>query len=245
MPAWLNAAGGLRYHMRGWRFSATLWQPFRAALSEWLSTWEVKPQRLLLVGPSAGYCIADAFLERFSAITVLEPDPIARFALGRRLARLGVTTELVSKDEFVEPLLADKPGLAERLKGDPELAVAFCNVLGQARFLVEDPDWDRFANRFRERLLPELAGRAWLSFHDRVSGGLEPQFTAPLFAPARLADQELEALYPEGGVRDRYELTDHLTSELLPAALPHSYFRWTLEPSAYHLIEAVACPAPA
>ena len=90
MPVrWLNPAGGLRYHARAWA-SGDRWAGFRASLASWLSEFEPRSSRALLVGPSAGYTFPDAFLRRFSEITVLEPDPIAGFLITRRLRRLGI-----------------------------------------------------------------------------------------------------------------------------------------------------------
>src|SRR3954469_11531411 len=104
MPlAWLNPAGGLRYHLRALG-AGHGWQPFRTALASWLANFDAPAQHAVLVGPSAGYTFPDAFLRRFSAITVVEPDPIARFLLRRRLRLLGVgTVHLEPADRLIAP----------------------------------------------------------------------------------------------------------------------------------------------
>src|SRR5882724_3110057 len=132
---WLNPAGGLRYHARAW-FGARRWAPFHTALASWLTAFKPRVSRAVLVGPSAGYSFPDAFLRRFTALTVLEPDPIAGYLLTRRLRRLGVSElRLESQDRLIAPLLDGSTGLSELLESDPEACLVFGNVLGQARFL--------------------------------------------------------------------------------------------------------------
>ena len=238
--AWLNPAGGLRYHARA-LFGSQLWAPYRASLHTWLSRFEHGSPRVVLVGPSAAHCISDAFLSRFSEITALEPDPLAGFLLARRLRRLGLPEpHLERKDQLVRPLLENTPGLAERLSADPNACVVFCNLLGQARFLMRDDEFLRFKAAFRERILPVLAERAWLSFHDRFSGSLAPVFDAPFTAPARLSDAEvLRRLYPAEGVASQ-ELLDHQSDGFFPERLPHAYLSWRIDRRRSHLIEGVA-----
>src|SRR3954464_11762272 len=101
--AWLNPAGGLRYHLRALGAGHD-WRPFRAALASWLGKFEAPAAHAVLVGPSAGFTFPDAFLSRFSAITVLEPDPIVRFLVRRRLRGLGVeTVSFESADRLLRP----------------------------------------------------------------------------------------------------------------------------------------------
>ena len=220
MPrAWLNPAGGLRYHVRA-LLAGRAWDPFRAALAHWLATFDAPGARAVLVGPSAGHTFPDAFLSQFSAITVLEPA-----------------------DRLIAPLLDGGYGLAELLRADPSACLIFGNVLGQTRFLLQDPDFERFKSAFRERIVPLLAGRAWLSFHDRLSGSFAPNFRQPYTAPARLADSDLlRELYPsapsDSGAAE-VELFDHQSDRFFPSNLVHSYFHWQIDPARHHLIEGV------
>ncbi|MEI9951543.1 MAG: hypothetical protein WDO74_21840 [Pseudomonadota bacterium] len=244
MPsAWLNPAGGLRYHVRALLGGRT-WQPFRAALDSWLATFDAPAARAVLVGPSAGHTLPDAFLSRFSAITVLEPDPIAGLLLSRRLRRLGVATlRLERADRLIKPLLdgrAGRDGLAELLRADPCACLIFANVLGQTRFLMHDSDFERFKRAFREQIAPLLAGRAWLSFHDRLSGSLAPNFDQPYTAPSRLDDSAvLRELYPSAPRTANVELFDHQSDGFFPSHLSHTYFRWQIDRARHHLIEGV------
>lgn len=238
--AWLNPAGGLRYHLRALN-SAELWAPFSSALARWFARLDFTVKRALLVGPSAAYTFPDAFLRRFEALTLLEPDPLAGYLLARRLRRLGVREVRVERrDLLLRPLLDGQGGLPELLASDPSQALVFCNVLGQTRFLLEDSEFERFKLAFRERIGPELGRRSWLSIHDRWSGKLEPHFDAPLETPARLEDDALRSLYPRRGPARVVELFDHQTDGFFPSARPHVYFSWQLAPNRFHLIEGVA-----
>ena len=239
-PAWLNPAGGLRYHARALLGMRT-WAPFRAALAEWLAELQPGAKRALLVGPSAGYTFPDAFLRRFASLTVLEPDPIAAFLLARRLRGLGVArVHVQTRDQLLQPLLDGSPGLPELLRADPELVLIFGNVLGQTRFLCPEAEFERFKRSFCERLLPLFAGRSWLSFHDRLSGPLAPRFHMPYRAPARLEDEAvLRDLYRADQPGSAAELFDHQSDGFFPSALPHAYFHWQLDRTHHHLIEAV------
>jgi hypothetical protein len=239
-PAWRNPAGGLRYHARA-LLGARRWAPFRAALAGWLAEFEPGVKRAVLVGPSAGYTFPDAFLQRFTSLTVLEPDPIAAFLLARRLRALGVArVQLETRDHLILPLLQGGSGLEELLGADPALCLIFGNVLGQTRFLLPENEFERFKSAFRERLLPLFLGRAWLSFHDRVSGQLAPRFHAPYRATARLDDAALlRELYPSEPAAGTVELFDHHSEGFFPSTLPHAYFDWQIDGTHHHLIEGV------
>lgn len=238
--AWVNPAGGLRYHWRALT-SSELWAPFSSALAHWFASLNFTSPRALLVGPSAAYTFPDAFLRRFAAFTLLEPDPLAGYLLTRRLHRLGVReVRLERRDLLLRPLLDGGDGLPELLASYPSQALIFCNVLGQTRFLLEDSEFDRFKAAFRERIGAQLSSRSWLSIHDRWSGRLEPEFDAPLETAVRLDDTALRALYPRRGPSRAVELFDHQSDGFFPNARPHAYFSWQLAPNRFHLIEGVA-----
>ncbi len=242
--SWLNPAGGLRYHVRALA-SARHWAPFRAALGAWLNELEPSSPRALLVGPSAGYTFPDAFLRRFSSITLLEPDPIAAFVLTRRLRRLGVAELRWERgDQLLAPLLDGRAGLDERLSADPELCLIFGNLLGQTRFLLEEAALERFKAAFRARIGPLLQSRSWLSFHDRLSGNLAPSFEGRYRASTRLDDASvLRELYTAADLATSVELFDHDSGGFFPESLAHSYFSWRIDRTRYHLIEGVASGA--
>jgi hypothetical protein len=240
LGAWLNPAGGLRYHARA-LLGARRWAPYRLALGAWLARFEPTSERVVLVGPSAGHCVPDAFLRRFSQVIALEPDPVAGLLLARRLRDLGLReAQIERRDLLIRPLLDHQSGLAELLRAEPRASVVFCNVLGQTRFLMPDGEFSRFKAAFRQKIRPELESRAWLSFHDRFSGALAPSFNAPFTAPARLSDpQVLRDLYGDANGTDPIELLDHDSGEFFQSDLPHSYFTWQIDRERWHLIEGV------
>jgi hypothetical protein len=240
--AFLNPAGGLRYHVRGYRLSETLWAPFRFALAEWLYGWEPREKRLVIVGPSAGWCVQPFFFERFEEVLCLEPDPVAHVLFRRRLSRAPLDPRPRLRFDAKDHLLSDTDALARVLDAEGDAAVLFSNVLGQVRVLLgaSHSDDERLAS-VRARVHAAIRGRSWASFHDRVSGELEPALEGRFDADHRLSDAELrEHFYvtamPDGGAPP--PLLDHLTAGFFPEDRPHAYFCWPLLPGVFHLIEA-------
>lgn len=241
----MNPAGGLRYHLRALRFKNREWQPFRWNIGEWLLGWQPPESTLVVVGPSSGYCLQPFFFERFRRVICLEPDPLARLLFKRQLTHAPL--EQRPRLEFIEAdhLVAHPERLPKLLEATADAALLFTNVLGQLRALLgvdaaEAPEFQRTKAAIQQA----IDGRSWASFHDRLSGYVSPTEKNPISSETRLTNEELvDELY--GGadrhveVRDR-ELVDHLTAELLPSRLPHSYFCWEIEPGRFHIIEAVA-----
>lgn len=245
--AWLNEAGGLRYHWRGFRYAENLWAPFRFALAEWLYAWQPPEKKLVVVGASGGWCIQPFFFERFTEVLCLEPDPVAHFVFRRRLARAPLESRPALRFERADHLLAEPARLARLLDAEGDSAVLFSNVLGQLPVLLgNETAQDPRHVAVREGVAEACRGRSWASFHDRVSGSLEPVLEQGARFPERLADAEiLRRFYPvveaPAIARDgSRELLDHLTAGFFPAARPHTYFCWPLMPGVFHLIEATA-----
>jgi len=245
--AWLNEAGGLRYHLRGFRYAETLWQPFRFALAEWLYGWEPPEKKLVVVGASGGWCIQPFFFERFTEVLCLEPDPLAHLVFRRRLARAPLEARPKLRFERSDHLLHDPGRLVRLLEAEGDACVLFSNVLGQLIALLglESADDPRLA-AIRAAVAEATAKRSWASFHDRLSGRYEPELEQGVRANERLSDAEVLRRFfpalegtepPRGG---RVELLDHLTAGFFPAGRPHSYFAWPLLPRVFHLIEATA-----
>ena len=238
----VTPSGGLVYHLRALRYARTLWAPFREALAQWLAaSLPLSEEReLILVGPSAGHCLP---LDRFRAvprILVLEPDPLARFLLARRLAPSRV--ELEPRDLLVAPLLQGQRALEGVLERWPRAALLFCNVLGQLHFSLSDAQQQAFQQAFSERVVPLLSGRRWASFHDRWSLDWDGARQAPPLVrrfEQLPSDAELgEAWFGTAG--EAVTALDHGTTPLFPEARPRTYLSWRITPSALHVVEAVA-----
>lgn len=245
MISWLNDAGGLRYHLRGYRYAESLWQPFRFSLAEWLYGWEPPEKKLIVVGPSGGWCTQPLFFERFTEVIGLEPDPIAHLVFRRRLARAPLEARPMLRFLTEDHLLAEPECLIRLVEREGDVAILFSNVLGQLRVLtgaetVRDPR----LTRIRSAVARAIAGRSWASFHDRLSGLVAPEVDPSVLTEARLDDGAivrrfypslLDAPQPIGEAR---ELLDHLTDGFFPPERPHAYFSWPLMPGVFHLIEA-------
>jgi hypothetical protein len=248
--AWLNPAGGLRYHLRAYRFQRQLWQPFRWGLGEWLLGWQPPEKTLVLVGPSGGYCLQPFILERFERVICLEPDPVARAVFRRRISRapLEHRPELgfITDDRLVE----HPERLVALLEEVGDAAILFSNVIGQLKVLlgVSDRNAPEIV-RAREAVREAIRGRSFASFHDRVSGRLRLDLDPPLLVDRRITDEEiLTELYGVTGLGaslEAAELLDHLTEGTFPDDLPHAYFVWELIPGTFHLIEGVRRDGPA
>jgi hypothetical protein len=234
----LTPSGGLVYHLRALRYRRTLWLPFRRALADWLAPHLSRSEVLVLVGPSAGHCLPLEQLRGAQQLVVLEPDPLARRLLARRLGPRPLLVE--SRDLLVEPLLSGKSGLDAVLERWPAASVLFCNVLGQLHFGLDDGQQARFTAEFRRRLWPVLAGRPWASFHDRWS------LDSPKDAAHHASTLHFERLPSDAQLAEAYWGTgqvvtalDHGTTELFPDTLPRDYLSWQITPNALHLVEAV------
>lgn len=250
--AWLNEAGGLRYHLRGVRYAENLWQPFRFALAEWLYAWQPPEKKLVVVGASGGWCVQPFFYERFTEVLCLEPDPLAHFFFRRRLARAPLESRPRLRFERRDHLLGDSTALVRLLEAEGDAAVLFTNVVGQLRVLLDAQSADDAPlAAVRAAIRAATAGRSWASFHDRVSGPLEPELTAAAHVERRLTDAEIiRRFFPAlevGAVRSdgSGELLDHLTAGFFPADRPHTYFSWPLMPGVFHVIEATCGVRPA
>lgn len=227
-----NPAGGLRYHWRALNYSSTLWRPFRDALSGWLSEWQPPEDKIILIGPSAGYCLDQAFLSAFSQVIIVEPDPLARLLFAWRHQPKSL---VALRDRFftANEECARLEGLSSLLARFPDRAVLFCNFLGQLRLLLDDKDEVKVLNSWKKHLPQQMSGRSWASFHDRYSGPLQPMMQQPLLAPHCLEEKDcLARCYTSGG-----ELFDHFSTGFFPTQTEHAYFKWQLTPGHWHLIE--------
>jgi hypothetical protein len=239
LAALVNPAGGLRYHWRALRHHRR-WGPFTRALAGWLDEWKPTEDALLLVGPSAGYCLPGPFLARFATLDVVEPDPLARALLRRRFRALAGRMRWHPSD-YLHPA----PGCPAALVREfPARAILFCNVLGQLPLLYPAAvDAPSFA-AWKAELAECLARRRWASFHDRLSGPLAPRLTGlsePFPGPLAEVDLLRRFFPPTGG--DRVELEDHATADLFPGHA-RCFLAWEIRPGYFHLIEAVRDSGP-
>lgn len=218
-----HPSGALPYHLRALRWRHNLWAPFHAQARRWLTDWRPETKHLVLIGPSGGYALTAQFLERFAQITVLEPDPLARWLLRRRFP--GIAFALRDSDYLAKP-----GGFARLAATYPDAGFLFCNLLGQ-ELQGQPADFDRAV--WLAELEPALRGRAWASWHDLVSTSRAPEGRAPAcLDQAMPLDELLARIWRDGDL----EVTDHETAGLCPST-PRRYALWRLAPRRHHLIE--------
>ncbi|KAF7600183.1 MAG: hypothetical protein CGU28_04070 [Candidatus Dactylopiibacterium carminicum] len=210
---WLDAGGGLGYHLRAWRHGAQ-WQPYRAALAGWLQAWQPPQRQLVIIGPSAGHTLPGDFLEGFSRVFILEPDPLARWLLLRRFPR--VRFEAGALDCFAD---AQAPGWLACTY--PDAVFLFANVIGQ--YLPADPGWV-------PALRQALAERSWASCHDLVASTRTPDNTSPRDVSE---GQTLEALLTGFWPAGELDLHDHGSWQTLPT---QAATIWSITPRQHHLV---------
>lgn len=208
------------------------WRAFRAEIAAWLESWPHRREKLLLLGPSAGWCLPTPFLGTFREIRLVDFDPLAPFffyALHGRYLRRQKTAVFWKKSNFIDEF--------ERiLREHPEHAVLFGNTLGQHRLHCRDI---ASAEADIAALAGKLQGRPWASFHDRLSCEWSPRRNTPrAFSHlGRLSSVDLARRYDVAA-----EWTDHLTEGLLPTDMPCVYLPWHIEQGRLHVVEAGWCP---
>jgi len=220
-----DLTGGLFWHLRALVARHMLWAPFRAQLEAWLFGWSPPARILLLVGPSAGWCLPDNFLTRFDHLHAVDIDPAAeslfRLLHGGALRRAGADLSWSRMDFFADP--------AGVLAAHPEAAVLFCNVAGQRCVQVRDP---LAVEAEMAALQGLLRGRDWASFHDLLSARTVASPPARSL-PGHVGAHELLASLGLGG-----EWFDHLTGRLLPSDAARRILPWRFKRGRLHLIEA-------
>ncbi len=225
LSAKADRTGGFFWHMRALVARRSLWVPFREEVESWLAGWTPPHRKLLLVGPSAGWCLPDSFLTRFEEITAVDIDPFAKplFSLlhGRALRRAGVRLSWSQTDFFADP--------AHVLHAHPDATVLFCNVAGQRCVQTRD---SAAVEQEMLRLRALLQGRSWASFHDLLSAETHETRQARHLAQ-QMSAYDLLSSYGLGG-----EWFDHLTGQLLPPNSPRRIMPWRINRGRLHLIEA-------
>lgn len=213
----LDPSGGLVYHLRAARHRRGLWAPFHDCVAAWLGAWRPERRALVIVGPNAGYALPAGFLARFDVVTALEPDPVARWLLGRRPDAGGLAFDRLD-------CLRTADGLAHLAARYPDAAILFSNVLGQIE--AHSASWSTLLAR-------HLANHAWASYHDVISTTCEPR---PGIRGCVTSGDSLAVTLARFWDRREIELVDH-GSFHLGGDRPHAYALWPITPAHWHLVE--------
>lgn len=232
--------GGLSYHLIARKRVHSTWQPFRAQVRNWLVDWKNHwPEtcsELIIFGPSAGWTLPLPDLTRINKLILIEPDPVARFLLRRRLKhpRLEFHSRADLLPWFSDDLLAFDEFLRER----PNAAVLFSNLLGQVPLLVK-PSYAASQNQHaQDAFLNALKHRTWASYHDLFSTQTAKSTRLTTNAIPSFNGREASTRLSEIAV-DTFEgartLTDHETS-WLSVGRRTEFALWPLTEKQVHLI---------
>lgn len=241
--ALISESGGLLWHAKALLRHRSLWSDFNNRIERFLSDWRAelefgngtKPEGLIVLGPSGGWCLpTQGFLDYFAHLVAVDPDPIAPAIFRRRFKRAGQTTD---KDQS-GPKPTWVPSTFERvlpalLTRHPNHAVLFCNVLGQLRY--QDKKTLEQIEFELSQIKLALAGRHWASFHDRISGETKSANLHELefFSTERVTTDTLAKRVARTG-----EWLDHLTESVLPEHSPRRFMAWPISRERTHWIEA-------
>ena len=216
----VDLTGGPVWHARALVRRPTIWKNFRRDIQSWLDEWNPRARELLLIGPSAGWCLPESSLQRFSIVHAMDPDPLASvlFRFMHPHLRLG---EWHRGDFFIHGV--------DFLARHPDAAVLFCNMLGQRRYVIRD------ITQVERELLDVktiVRGREWASFHDLLSG--DGDANMPMRALNAAPDQAtlLSSLNLSG------EWLDHLTRDVFPRSTARHIIPWQFAKGRLHLVEA-------
>lgn len=223
----VSPSGGLVWHGRALT-RAGLWADFRESIETWLHGWRPACAGLLLLGPSAGWCLPASFLMRYRSIHAVDLDPLAPWLFKARHHRW-LTACKVHVAWERRDLFAHLDNLLQRFPGH---AVLFANVLGQRGFHCEDA---ATTEAELAALKDRLAGRQWASFHDRISGDFS---NLDSLGASFRTNAPIDALSLVRRVAREGHWNDHLTTQVLPEHCERHLMPWLLCPGRVHWVEA-------
>ncbi len=243
-----NPAGGLFYHYCALKYRHSRWKTFREPLNEWLLEWDFEHEDLLIVGSSGGYSLSDAFLMRFKSITIIEPDPIARFIFLKRFEKMGIPIHHDPEDYFSPEKNDFQPSrLQDFFKKYQTHSIVFSNLLGQFPHLFPKAA-ERESFKFWKKILRrELDQRfSWLSYHDRISSRYEFKLSVNIMKSSQdFTNSELvESLEWANQSPRAIQIGDHQTGDLFQG-MERRYFVWRIFPGQCHLVEGARRDRPA
>jgi hypothetical protein len=220
-----DISGGLIWHARALRSRQKLWRSFRESVTQFLESAPGQHQTLVLIGPSAGWCLPDVFITKFEKIICIDPDPLAPFLFGwlhgHSVRQVGTQLIWRHADFFSDP--------ARQLDGLSDPLILLCNVAGQL-FLQKGKA--RAIESELASLKHILSKYDWGSFHDLLSAPIMRDLPVRSYATRPVGEKLLKD-YGLSGV-----WLDHLTGELLPQLNARMILPWQLKPDRLHLVEA-------
>ncbi len=237
----VNAAGGLLYHFTAWRFRKTLWRSYSEQAAKLLAEWSPDESALVIVGPSAGWNLPAAFLQRFDRVTAIEPDPLARLLLRLRFPH--VQWQMDTTDYFTpHGTQLWTENLARLFARYPNEALLFSEFFSQLlglypEAIVEERDGGvletaAFA-RWKTQLRSHLAKRSYFSAHDRWVSSTAPRPLPPLPLPFDVDGPPPLELWPAP-----QQAFDPFTAAMTPD-VPQRVVVWQRLPDRWHAMAVV------
>ncbi len=233
----LSPSGGVLYHFISSRRADFAWRSFRAIVRAWLTDWRGdSDSELILFGPSAGWTLPLTDLSKARRLIVVEPDPIARVLLSRRLRKAGAsldTVEWISDARILPWFSPSTTAFANFLASRPNADILFANLLGQIS--LHKSSSTRTPVEAQRLFHEALRSRRWASYHDLYSGPSGASLSVTSVASTELLrmDDIAAATFTSGPVIDHE--TQWLSSGLLT-----SLALWPMTESQIHLIGFVS-----
>lgn len=229
-PRLSNPIGGLWWHARAWR-SQDAWQNvMRSMHDEWLSS-SPSAERLVLIGPSAGWMLSTDWLTRFKELETWDSDPWAGrlfdWRHGQALRQAGIGVRHCVGDPWSHE--------ADWFRIERRSLYWFDHVLGQLH--VAQPQEQ--ARQQLDRLKARLGRVVWGSVHARYSGPLRGDGPEPdpwrsksgVDVKDPQAHEWLQAWGAQG------EWLDHLTPKVFRRHSPVLNLAWPYKPEYGHWLE--------
>jgi hypothetical protein len=231
-----NPSGGLGYHLRAIR-KKQLWVGHQNAVAQWLKSWHLNAEKLLLIGPSAGYSLPDEFLSQFRQVDAIDPDPLAP-NLFRRIHR-NINIKWHTKTALLDlHQQISNHALPELASAFPNHVFLFCNILGQLR--TSAPSQPDQLNSFHMQLQQLNHSHNWASYHDLWSGQGRSNEAGFRICAANLSNKITESVQFYKKCLNKNEVIDHLTAQLFENIEVTRYqWLWQITEKQLHCIEGV------
>ncbi len=225
-----NLTGGVLYHYLALKHRNHLWNPFKSSLSRFINGLSTDSNKLVLIGPSGGYCLPQKFITKLNKIEAFDPDLLAKIIFNSRHSPINIKWH--SRDCLVNDQSSNFQ-ILNQFK--PSHIILLSNIYGQMRCLFKS---ERLYNSWKVNFLNLIKGFEFISYHDIYSFKSTFKLNSTLnktYNSFDLLKNDL-VLYSK---TQKIEFVDHLTHDDFDFVKKKVYFLWELHPNNYHIIEAV------
>jgi hypothetical protein len=222
-------SGGLLYHLTALRYRKTQWQDFLQSVDLWLRQWRQNSSSLLLFGASAGWTLPAHIFSRYQRVSVVEPDPLARFILKRRFPEMQ-NWLFYDRVDLLPWFTSDRNLFSFFLRENSDADILFSNILGQIPLLLPQALTPTDHHLRQREFMQALQHRNWASYHDLLSSSTSPVRREPL---PRQKNFNLEKIAEQVFAPD-HVVTDHEMG-WLSQELETDLAIWEIRPSQFHL----------